>query len=201
MVLQNPLAEQQVGCTVAEAAGIQSLELPDLGRWADSLHQQQVGEMAIVRASGWISDNCLFFSFQYIPSNLTSWPNQGDLWLQTRSGQFDSEGVEAGPPPLPLSDGNYLFFYNSWNSSGAYHPAFVILDGQNPGNILQRATEPLLTPDGLPWAMGVSPYTCNVDNVVFLEAAYSVGPDIFRVYFGGSDATIGTALFKVSISP
>jgi predicted GH43/DUF377 family glycosyl hydrolase len=35
----------------------------------------------------------------------------------------------------------------------------------------------------------VAPYTCNVENVVFLEAAEAVGNDTFRVYFGASDAT------------
>ena len=33
---------------------------------------------------------------------------------------FDTELVEAGPPPLLLSDGNYIFFHNS-AGVGGYH--------------------------------------------------------------------------------
>jgi len=45
--------------------------------------------------------------------------------------------VESGPPPLLLSSGDYLFFYNSaelgWPDEGtAYHPGWVILDGKDP---------------------------------------------------------------------
>lgn len=80
-----------------------------------------------------------------------------------------------------------------------FQPGYVILDPSNPGNILQRSATPLFDASGLPWALGVPPYTCNVPDVIFLEAAVQLGPDVFRVYFGGSDAVVGTALFKVSI--
>jgi len=33
--------------------------------------------------------------------------------IEVRSDHFDSVLVESGPPPLKLSDGNYLFIYNS----------------------------------------------------------------------------------------
>ena len=33
--------------------------------------------------------------------------------LRTRAGGFDGVLVEAGPPPLRLRDGNYLFIFNS----------------------------------------------------------------------------------------
>jgi hypothetical protein len=36
-----------------------------------------------------------------------------DLWLPMRDDSFDSGLVEGGPMPLPLSDGNYLYLYNS----------------------------------------------------------------------------------------
>ena len=133
--------------------------------------------------------------------NLTEWNSTGDLWLQARDGHFDDTGVEAGPPPMRLSDGNWLFFYNSWNQSQAYHPGYVILDGRVPGRILQRSDAPILSPD-VAWTEGVAPYTCNVPNVVFLEAAHPVAGtvDTFDVYFGGADTTVGTARFRVDIS-
>ncbi len=45
----------------------------------------------------------------------------------------------------------------------------------------------------------VSPYTCNVPNVVFLEAAKPLGGDLFEVYFGGADNTIGSAIVQVTV--
>ena len=36
-----------------------------------------------------------------------------DVWLPIRNDSFDSLLVEAGPMPLPLSDGNYIMLYNS----------------------------------------------------------------------------------------
>lgn len=39
---------------------------------------------------------------------------------------------------------------------------------------------------------------CNVPEVIFLEAAYPLlEPDTFRVFFGGSDDVIGTAVIQV----
>lgn len=36
-------------------------------------------------------------------------------------------------------------------------------------------------------------------NVVFLEAAYALGNDRFKVFYGGGDATIGSATIQVKI--
>lgn len=49
---------------------------------------------------------------------------------------------------------------------------------------------------------GIAPYACNAPNVVFLEAAHPVHGkrDHFKVYFGGSDATIGSAVIAVTVS-
>ena len=53
-----------------------------------------------------------------------------------------------------------------------------------------------------PWLLGKSPYTCNVANVAFVEAAApepsDSGADRFRIFFGGADAVVGTAVVEVS---
>ena len=120
-----------------------------------------------------------------------------------------------------------MFFYNSAqygfpeNNTG-YHPAFVILNGSNVHDILQRSKcdEPLLLPL-FTWETGTDPYTCNVPNVVFLEAAVKMNAnqtnlylkrygnntrnvnndlttEYIRVYFGGSDSVVGTAVIAVA---
>ena len=32
--------------------------------------------------------------------------------------------VEAGPPAMQLSDGNYVFFHNSWGGKGVPQPGY-----------------------------------------------------------------------------
>jgi len=133
----------------------------------------------------------------------TVWPDQGEIFLQVRSDNFDSQLVESGPPPMLLSNGDYLFFYNSaqlgWpkDLSTAYHVGWVILDGQDPTVIKQRSDSSLLGPE-YAWEQGVAPFSCNVPNVVFLEAAYPLGNDRFQVFFGAADNTIGTGVISVS---
>ena len=135
------------------------------------------------------------------------WPDIGEVLLEVRDDSWDSQLVESGPPPLQLTSGDYLFFYNSatigWPSAAgsAYHPGWVILDKDDPTIIKQRSQEPLMGP-AYAWEEGIAPYTCNVPNVIFLEAARVValneGKDVFQVYFGGADAVIGTATVEVT---
>lgn len=148
----------------------------------------------------------------------SSWTDIGDIFLETRSDNFDSKLVESGPPPIKLSNGDYLFIYNSatvgWpdDPESAYHPGWVILDKNDPLIIKQRSDEPLMTPE-YTWELGVSPYTCNVPNVIFVEAAYLMNEkstylqnksnlkylytDYVHVFYGGADAVIGSAILQI----
>ena len=103
---------------------------------------------------------------------------------------------------MRLSDGNLLFIYNSaTEAENSYHVGWLILDGDDPTNILQRSNEPLLGPEGIDWQVGLAPALCNVPNVTFLEAAHPTETENeFRVYFGGADTVIGTALIQVETS-
>ena len=77
---------------------------------------------------------------------------------------FDEHLVETGPEPLKLSDGNYLFLYNSahktnevtprpnWNLK--YNIGYAILNGTNPLQVLYRSDKPLFSPE-LDWERGV----------------------------------------------
>jgi len=132
-------------------------------------------------------------------TNLLNWTLGPDFITQTAWG---NPHVEAGPPPMKLSDGNYVFFHNSWGGKGVpqpgYQPAWVILDGKDPTHILARAPKPLWRPDYYPWMAGNTEKgnLCNVPQVSFLEAAHVVEdkPDTFRLYYGGADAVLGTAI-------
>lgn len=103
-------------------------------------------------------------------------------------------------PRSPFSTGDFIFFHNSANAThNCYHPGFVILDGADLGSYVQRSSEPLLSPV-YDWEIGAAPAECNVGCVVFLEAARAVPGEVdtFDVFFGGSDAVIGTARVRVT---
>ena len=76
---------------------------------------------------------------------------------------------------------------------------YAILDGREPSRLLARGEMPLLSPT-LAWQRGEGPWRCNVANVVFCEAAAPLGGDRFRIWFGGADAHVGTAVVRVSVS-
>lgn len=171
------------------------------------------------------SENYLFWgdsSIRVAQSDDPSvWSDIGEIFIETRSDNFDSKLVESGPPPIQLSNGDYLFIYNSatvgWpdDPASAYHPGWVILDKSNPLTILQRSDKPLMTPE-YTWELGTSPYTCNVPNVIFVEAATLLNhksvakqqmdsngqvkylyTDYVQVFYGGADAVIGSAIIQI----
>jgi predicted GH43/DUF377 family glycosyl hydrolase len=135
----------------------------------------------------------------------------GQSFIKVRKTHFDSELVEPGPEPLKLSDGNYLFLYNSarvvsiphprpdWNRE--YNVGFLILDGKDPTNILYRSDEPIFSPK-LDWErcdnksgrwkdIGLMPL------VVFIEGWRKIGQDRFLVIYQGCDSTVGIAELTV----
>jgi len=142
--------------------------------------------------------------------NLLNFTNQPGLFIQTRNDSFDSLLVEAGPMPLPLSDGNYLFLYNSarkgyhsikpnWDIQ--YNVGWVILDGDNPSKIIQRSDEPLFSPE-LGWETGTGNYLGLTPNVVFVEgwAPHPFKMDHFVIFYGAADSVVGCAVVSVSKS-
>ena len=146
-------------------------------------------------------------------SDPTHWPSPGSVLLSRTL--WGNPHVEAGPPPLRLTTGDWLFFFNSWRDDfprpPGYEPAWAILDGADPTRIVAQARAPLFEPTRASWCTGVAPYTCNVANVAFVEAAHPAsevevaatgmaGHDLVRIYFGGADAVVGSALVLVSRS-
>lgn len=114
--------------------------------------------------------------------------------------------VEPGPPPLRLSTGDYVFFVNTWDKHfpkpPGYQPGWLVLNGSNPLQIIAQAPEPLWSPSKAPWMTGDLPYGCNAKNVAFVSAAHETEtPDTFRLYFGGADAVVGTAVVRFNKVP
>uniref|UniRef100_A0AC35EVI9 Uncharacterized protein n=1 Tax=Panagrolaimus sp. PS1159 TaxID=55785 RepID=A0AC35EVI9_9BILA len=95
--------------------------------------------------------------------------------FKTREDYFDSERIEAGPSPLKLNTGDYLFLYNGArkgfhsvkpNWSMQFNLGYTILAGSDPTQVLDRSEYPLMTPI-LDWEIGNSPKYLT-PNVVFI---------------------------------
>lgn len=133
-----------------------------------------------------------------------NWTVQPGIYLPVRQDHFDSHLVEAGPPPLPLADGSHqIFFYNSARAgypspkpgySLQYNIGYVILDSGL--KIVQRSALPILSPQ-LPWERGTDGSLALTPNVVFCNGAVALGNNSFRLFYGGADSVIGTALVTV----
>jgi predicted GH43/DUF377 family glycosyl hydrolase len=134
--------------------------------------------------------------------DLITFSTVNDTFLAPRPGSFDDKLVESGPPPMALSDGNYVFFFNTMNSTDCYAPSWAVLSGSDPLVVLQRSDSPILVPQR-DWEIGAAPAQCNVGCVVFVEGAAWVGPsaaggDLFDLFFGGADAVVGTVRVEVA---
>jgi predicted GH43/DUF377 family glycosyl hydrolase len=138
-------------------------------------------------------------------TSLTSWPDEGEVIIQQRPDYFDAAAVGLGPPPLKLSNGDYILFYNGasdgfpFDPTSYYHVGWVILDGSSPSSIKMRSDEPLMSPI-YAFEFGNPPYMCNIPNTVYVEGAKPLGNDKFQVYFGGGGAVVATATYEVTIS-
>jgi len=139
--------------------------------------------------------------------DLFNWDIQPGIFLPVRGEEyFDSFLVESGPPPIMLSDGNYFWVYNSAKKDNEsanglqYHVGWLVLNGSDPTQIIQRCEEPLLSPQ-LPWEIGTSPWLGLTPNVVFCEGMRTGHqPDTFVIYYGAADSVLGAAEVVVSIS-
>ena len=135
--------------------------------------------------------------------NLSHWADRGQPFLTNTS--FGNQYVEAGPPPMRLSTGDFVLFHNSWSAGfpapPGYEPAWVVLAGDDLSRIVARAQAPLWGPQRAPYMTGAKPALCNVPNVAFVEAAHPTDqPDVFRLYFGGADAVVGSAVVRMTLS-
>ena len=138
-----------------------------------------------------------------------TWSDLGPF-LQPRSSLFDSELVEGGPMPLPLSDGKTLFYlYNSdtsgpttrkpnWNT--IYNCGFAILNASEPTHVLQRSDVALFSPE-LSWEMDESGLL--TPNVVFCEGLVPKPntTDTFIFVYGAGDSFVGVGEISVFVPP
>ena len=130
------------------------------------------------------------------------------IWLPVRKDYFDNGLVEGGPAPLHLSAGHPIFMLH--NSAGnvpvngsevfSYHVSFVLLDVDDPSQIVFRSPVPILSCE-LGWEIGTAPWLGLTGWVVFTEGMRRYeegGEDSFLFYYGGADSVVGAAVATFS---
>lgn len=114
--------------------------------------------------------------------------------LPTRTGKFDSDLVESGPPAM-LTDKGILLIYNSRNDqkigdktlqTGTYSAGQVLFDKNNPTKVLQRSESSFIKPD--------KPYEISgqVNQVCFVEGLTNFNKHWY-LYYGTADSKIAVA--------
>jgi predicted GH43/DUF377 family glycosyl hydrolase len=105
--------------------------------------------------------------------------------LASRSGSFDSQVVEPGPPPIITPQGIFLI-YNGADDKLVYSTGWVLFDKNDPTKVLARSEEPVFAPEKEWEKVG------QVPNVVFVEGMVRDG-NRWLFYYGAADKNIGVA--------
>lgn len=108
----------------------------------------------------------------------------------TRAGKWDSVRVGAGAAPIRTSEG-WLEIYHGANEQNRYCLGALLLDLDDPSEVLARSEEPIMEP--------IAPYeqTGFFGNVVFTNGYYLPNEDTIRIFYGASDEVICRADFSI----
>jgi len=179
---------------------------PDLREWKDhgvifdyslfgnnknaSLWPEKInGQFALIhRPMGFTEEEAsrpldIWLSFS---SDLKNWSGHRRL-LRTRRGEIEWEyaKIGLGAPPFRTPKG-WLMVYHAVSKDLVYRLGLVLLDINDPANVLKRTDIPILEPQ-MSWEK-----TGDVENVVFTCGAVLNGTKL-SVYYGGADTVIGLA--------
>ncbi len=115
-----------------------------------------------------------------------------DVWLEKeqyikpRKNWWDGEKIGIAGPPLKVDQGWLLLYHGVSDIDYHYRVGFMLLDKDDPGNVLYRTPYPILKPTEEFERIG------DVDNVVFPCGAVIVKGTLF-VYYGGADKVVCVA--------
>jgi hypothetical protein len=108
-------------------------------------------------------------------------------------------GMHAGSGDLPHF---YAAATPGWVPNGNYTAGYIILDKDEPTKIIQRGSGQFMIPtfeyETLCDGKAGCAYGGERRNVIFLCSATKIGPDKFRLFFGGGDGNVGTGVVQVS---
>lgn len=110
--------------------------------------------------------------------------------LPVRPGRFDSRVAEPGPAPIVTRNGIVLI-YNGADDNLVYRTGIAVFDRNDPGKLLWRSDEPILSPERDWEKVG------QVPNVIFVEGMVKQG-NKYLFYYGGADKYVGVAEASVT---
>ncbi|MFA6982118.1 MAG: hypothetical protein WC243_03800 [Patescibacteria group bacterium] len=111
-------------------------------------------------------------------------------WIAPRKGWWDSKRIGAAGPPVKTKDG-WVLLYHGISEDGIYRIGALLLNLENPVEVLGRTAEPILEPE--------MPYERHgqVHNVVFPCSATLIKGELI-VFYGGADKVVGMAKIDIS---
>jgi len=115
-----------------------------------------------------------------------------ELVITPRGGYWDPSWIGIGPPPFEIAEGWLVIYYGAKDTSSGpiYRLGAVVLDRENPTEVLGRSDTPILTPRERYERIG------DLPNIVFSTGAILDGKTgELRIYYGAADSCIclGTA--------
>ena len=109
--------------------------------------------------------------------------------MQPRHDSWDCLKIGSAGPPIEVSEG-WLFIYHGVDYNYVYRLGALLIDKDNPENILYRSEKPILEPTEEYERFG------KVPNVVFSCGSVMLD-DKLLVYYGGADSVICGAEFDL----
>ena len=122
-------------------------------------------------------------------SNLTDWGNHRII-LNARVSYVPSVRVGAGAVPI-LTEKGWLEIYHSGDINDIYHLTAMVLDKDNPNQILMKSVKPLVVP--------TEPYEKHgfLDNVVFTCGLIYKSKAEIIIYYGVCDQSIAAVTLSL----
>ncbi len=140
--------------------------------------------------------------------NLTDWTPMLDAdggllkVMETRTGYFDSDLTECGPPAV-ITDNGILLMYNGKNSTGdrgdvnytanSYCAGQALFDAKDPAKLIDRLDKPFFIPEAEFEKSGQYPA-----GTVFIEGLVFHGGKWY-LYYGCADSRVAVAVYDPSM--
>jgi len=120
--------------------------------------------------------------------DLKRWCNMKAV-MQPRPHSWDSRKVGSASPPIEINEG-WLFIYHGVDYNYVYRLGVLLIDKDNPENILYRSEKPILEPKEAYEKFG------KVPNVVFSCGSVMMDGNLL-IYYGGADSVVCGAEFDL----